>query len=144
MGRKLAKTVTLMDDSGNFQKYLKGTEPDEEVAGRITNPAAWVPEEDSPERNPDHSWPPDGGFESMSDEEIFLAANSTSSSTGEGDRSDLRTQKATGDHDPSETYRKATIPQLRTMAEERELDTQGLTRRRELVDLLEKDDARNK
>lgn len=142
MGRKLAKTVNVRTDDGEVVRLYAGDEPTSDQAEKITNPAAWAPEsEEEVERNPDHSWPPDGGFSSMSDKEIFDAANSTSTSTeDEDDQSTLRTQKATGDHDPSETYRRATIPQLRALAEERDLDTSGITRRQEIVDLLTKAD----
>lgn len=140
MGRKLARTVTLQDDSGTFVTLRRGDEPDEDMAERITNPAAWQPEEPGKDRADGGAWPPDGGFDSMADEEIFAAANSTSLQL---DTDDVSTQKESGSYSPKSTYNSATIPALRQMAAERDLDTSGLTRKQELIDLLTEDDADN-
>lgn len=138
MGKKLAKAVSLMDNAGTFQTYAKGSEPPADVAEQITNPAAWAPES-AEERSDGGAWPPDGGFEAMDDEEVFAAANSTSLASSD----DLNTQKESGDFDPSGMYQNKTVPQLRALAEERDLDTSGMTRKQEIIDLLAEDDASN-
>lgn len=144
MPRTLAKTVTLMDpNSGEFVTHLKGTQPGDEVAERITNPAAWVPESEE-DRRVGGTWPPDGGLEAMTEQEVFRAANSTSTSTAtEGEEGDERTKKATGRFDPNLTYSAASIPQLRAMADERGIDVQGMNRKQQLVEALQEADARN-
>lgn len=137
MGRRLAKAVTLMNDSGEFITYGKGTEPSEDVAEQITNPAAWAPE--TPEdRNDGGAWPPDGGLEAMGDEEIFAVANGTSV-LSEG--AEPTTQKSTGTYDPNKTYNQMTVPQLRQMCVDRDLEVEGLTRKQEFIDRLAEDDA---
>lgn len=138
MGKRLAKSVTLPNESGEYINYLKGTEPSEDIAEQITNPAAWEPES-AADRADGGAWPPDGGFETMDDEEIFAAANSTSSS----DERDLNTSKANGIFDSNSAYQSMTVPALRATAEERDLDSSGLTRKQELIDLLVEDDASN-
>lgn len=147
MGRRLAKSVTLMNDSGEFVTHRKGEREedlDDDIVERITNPAAWavdLGEDDEPERDPKKSWPPDGGFDVMSQVEIFNAANSTSSTTGRNDdQEEPRTAKNTGSFDASRTYEGLTVPQLRAMAVERDLEVTGLTRKQEFVDLLNEAD----
>lgn len=139
MGRKLAKSVAVRNESGETSVLLKGTEPTAEQAEEITNPAAWAPES-AEDRHDGGAWPPDGGLDSLDDEEVFALANSTSVSEG---GEEPKTAKNTGDFDASARYQGMTVPSLRAAAVERDLDASGLRTKQEIIDLLEQDDADN-
>lgn len=127
MSKTLAKTVFVRDPkTGEVTKLLRGTPvDDEEILEQITNPAAWETG--------------DGSLSDMDDEEIFAAANTNSTVKG----GEVPTAKATGSFDANEQYQGMTVPALRALAEERDLDTSGLTRKQDLIDALNRDDAGN-
>lgn len=141
MGKKLARNVSLMDPELGYITLERGSEPTSDQAELITNPAAWEPESKE-DRLDGGAWPPDGGLEAMDDEEVFGSANSTSV-LEEGDLTpkDERLDALEGGDTPS--YQDQTIPQLRILAVERDLDVTGLTRKQEFIDLLAEDDADN-
>lgn len=52
MGRVLAANVHLVDADGDTTVYRAGTLPDPDVAEKITNPSAWVDDEELPATTP--------------------------------------------------------------------------------------------
>jgi hypothetical protein len=142
-GRRLRRSVTITDGSGNIRQYQPGDVPDEDAASRITNPKAWegwAPKGTSRVQRATTHWPPSGGLEEMSEDQVRAAAASNSVTT-EGDEGEVRTQKETGNFSDRAALNEMTIPQLRAVAAEKEIDLEGANRKPEMIDRIIEGDS---
>lgn len=133
--KKLAKSVHIMNpDTGQYESFLGGTTPPRWVADRITNNKAWEAGSGEPA-----AFARTGGLAAMTDEEKRGAASSNSTDLLEDleeiddDGDEL---EEFGEDSPRGVLEQRTVPQLRKLAAERNVDVEGLKKKDDIIDAL--------
>jgi hypothetical protein len=123
--RVLSRSLNLFDEEEGhvrFPAYTRESEIPRHLREKITNPKAWITSDELEERL---GLPP-----GMTKQDLINALKAT------GELSEEDIESLRGEDGGGEGLNKLTVPQLRTLAEQQEVDLGGATRKNEIVKIL--------